>query len=92
MDASTCFGKFGRAPSRLIAEVGAIKIGLATSEDHYYMLLYQGGEDEFDPEDLICVGVALGRGFQNTQELRPDKEKWKESVLKNLIEWRRIKF
>jgi hypothetical protein len=48
-------------------------IGLTKAEDHYYVLLNQGDEDGFDPEELICVGTALGSGFQNTQELHVKK-------------------
>jgi hypothetical protein len=52
--------------------------------------LDQEDEAEFDSEELMCVGAALGRGFQKTQDLHvnrykesmkgPDKDKWKESV------------
>jgi hypothetical protein len=83
-----------RAPSRLIAELGASDIGLTKAEENYYAFLDQGGgvEAEFDPEELICVGAALGGGFQNTQELHvkkyknamkgPDKDKWEKYVFK----------
>jgi hypothetical protein len=62
-----------RAPSRLIAEVGAGVIGLTKAEENYYALLDQGDEAEFDPEELICIGAALGEGFENTQELHVRK-------------------
>jgi hypothetical protein len=91
-DVTTCYGQSVRAPSRLIAEVGASALGLTKAEENYYALLDQGDEAEFDPEELICVGAALGGGFKNTQELHvkkykeamqgPDKDKWKESLFK----------
>jgi hypothetical protein len=62
-----------RAPSRLIAEVGASALGLTKAEENYYAFLDQGGEAKFDPEELICIGAALGGGFQNTQELHVKK-------------------
>jgi hypothetical protein len=50
----------------------------------------RGGEAEFDPEELICIGAAIGGGFQNTQELHvkkykeamkgPEKDKWENAV------------
>jgi hypothetical protein len=40
-------GRSVRAPSRLIAEVGASDLGLTKSEEIYYALLDQGGEAEF---------------------------------------------
>jgi hypothetical protein len=71
---------------RLIAEVGASALGLTKAEENYYVLLDQGGEAEFDPEELIYVGAVLGGGFENTQESHvkkykesmkgPDKQKW----------------
>jgi hypothetical protein len=64
-----------RAPSRLIAEVGTSALGLTKAEENYYALLDQGGEAEFDPEELICIGAALGGGFENTQELHVKKYK-----------------
>jgi hypothetical protein len=70
--------------------VGASALGLTKAEENYYALLDQGDEAEFDPEDLICIGAALGGGFQNTQELHvkkykeamkgPDKDKWENAV------------
>jgi hypothetical protein len=60
------------------------------SGKNYYALLDQGDEAEFDPEELICIGAALGGGFENTQELHvkkykeamkgPDKEKWENVI------------
>jgi hypothetical protein len=89
-DVTTRSGRSVRAPSRLITEVGASALGLTKAEENYYALLDQGGEAEFDPEELICIGAALGRGFQNTQELHvknykeamkgPDKDKWEDAV------------
>jgi hypothetical protein len=66
--------------------VGASALRLTKSEENYYALLDQGGEAEFDTEELICIVAAIGGGFQNTQELHvkkykeamkgPDKDKW----------------
>jgi hypothetical protein len=68
---------------------GESALALKKSEGNYYALLDQGDEAEFDPEELICVGAALGGGFQNTQELHVkkykdamqgrDKDKWDEA-------------
>jgi hypothetical protein len=79
-----------RAHSRLIAEVGASALDLTKAEENYYALLDEGDEAEFDPEELICIGAALGGGFQNTQELHvkkykeamkgPEKDKWENAV------------
>jgi hypothetical protein len=90
----------------LIAEVGASALGLSKSEENYYALLDQGGEAEFDPEELICIGAALEGGFENTQELHvekykeaikgPDKQKWENAVFeehKRLVKnqvWRAV--
>jgi hypothetical protein len=70
--------------------VGASALGLTKAEENYYALLDQGGEADFDPEELICIGAALGGGFENTQELHvkkykeamqgPDKQKWENAV------------
>jgi hypothetical protein len=70
--------------------VGASALGLTKAEENYYALLDQGGEVEFDPEELICIGAALGGGFENTQELHvkkykeamkgPGKQKWENAV------------
>jgi hypothetical protein len=72
-DVTTRSGRSVRAPSRLIAEVGASALGLTKAEENYYALLDQGGEAEFDPEELICIGAALGGRFENTQELHVNK-------------------
>jgi hypothetical protein len=71
--------------------VGASALGLTKAEENYYALLDQGDEAEFDPEELICIGAALGGGFENTQELHikkykeamkePDKQKWENAIL-----------
>jgi hypothetical protein len=76
--------------------VGASAICLTKAEDKY-CVLYQGYEAKSDPEELICVGAALGGGFPNTQELHvkkykeatkgPGKEEWEEAVFNNMIEW-----
>jgi hypothetical protein len=89
-DVTTRSGRSVRAPSRLIAEVGASALGLTKAEENDYALLDQGDEAEFDPEELICIGDALGGGFENTQELHvkkykeamkgPDKQKWENAV------------
>jgi hypothetical protein len=55
-----CSGQSIRAPSRLIADVGASALGPTKAEENYYALLGQGDEAEFDPEELICIGAALG--------------------------------
>jgi hypothetical protein len=55
--------------------VGASALGLTKAEENYYAPLDQGDEAEFDPEELICIGTALGGGFQNTQELHVKKYK-----------------
>jgi hypothetical protein len=62
-DVTTRSGRSVGAPSRLIAEVGASALGITKAEEKYYALLDQGGEAEFDPEELICIGAALGGGF-----------------------------
>jgi hypothetical protein len=87
---TTRSGRSARAPSRLSAEVGASALGLTKAEENHYALLDQGGEAEFDREELICIVAELGGGFQNTQELHvkkykeamkgSDKDKWKNSV------------
>jgi hypothetical protein len=71
--------------------VGESALGLTKSEKNYFAILDQGDEAEFDPDELICIGAALGGGFQNTQELHvkkykdamkgPDKDKWENDVL-----------
>jgi hypothetical protein len=43
-DVTTRSGRSVRAPSRLIAEVGASALGLTKAEENYYALLDQGGE------------------------------------------------
>jgi hypothetical protein len=40
--------------------VGASALGFTKAEENYYALLDQGDEAEFDPEELICIGAALG--------------------------------
>jgi hypothetical protein len=70
--------------------VGASALGLTKAEDNYYALLDQGDEAEFDPEELICIGAALGGEFENTQEPHvkkykeamkgPEKQKWENAV------------
>jgi hypothetical protein len=70
--------------------VAASALGLTKAEENYYPLLDQGGEAEFDPEELICIGEALVGGFQNTQKLHakkykeaikgPDKHNWENVV------------
>jgi hypothetical protein len=72
-DVTTRSGRSVRAPSRLIAEVGASALGLTKTEEHYYALLNQGGEAEFDPEELIYIGAALGGGFKNTRQIQVGK-------------------
>jgi hypothetical protein len=62
-DVTTRSGRSVRAPSRLTAEVGASALGLTKAEENYYALLDQGDEAEFDPEELVCIGAALGGGF-----------------------------
>jgi hypothetical protein len=94
---TTRLGHSVRAPLHLIAEVGASAIGLIKAEENYYALLDQGGEEKFDPEELICIGAALGGGFPNTQEPHvkkykdalkgTDKDKWEMLYLKNMKEW-----
>jgi hypothetical protein len=81
----------------LIAEVGSSALELTTAEATYYVFLDQEDEYEFDPDELICIGAALGGGFQNTQELHV--KKYKEAMkdqtktsgkipsLKSMIEW-----
>jgi hypothetical protein len=72
-DVTTRSGRSVRALLRLIAELGARALGITKAEEHYYALLDQGGEAEFDPEELICIGAALVGGFQNIQELHVKK-------------------
>jgi hypothetical protein len=74
-DVTTPSGRSVRALSRLIAEVGVSALVLTKAEENYYALLDQGGEAEFYREKLICIGAALGGGFQNTQELPVKKYK-----------------
>jgi hypothetical protein len=62
-DVITRSGRSVRATSRLIAEVGASSLRLAKLKENYYALLDQGGEAEFDPEELIYIGAALGGRF-----------------------------
>jgi hypothetical protein len=62
-DVTTQSGRSVRAHSRLIAEGGAGVLGLTKAEENYYALLDQGGEAEFDTEELICIGAAIGGGF-----------------------------
>jgi hypothetical protein len=59
-DVTTRSGRSVRAPSRLIAEVGTSALGLTKAEENYYALLDQGGKAKLDPEELICIGAALG--------------------------------
>jgi hypothetical protein len=71
--------------------IGGSLISLTKAEENKYLLLDQGDEAEFDPEEIISVEAALGGFFQNTQELQvntykeatkgPDKEKWEEAAL-----------
>jgi hypothetical protein len=87
---TTRSGRSVRAPSCLIAEVGASELGVSKAEENEYALLDQGDEAEFDPDELICIGAAFGEGFQNTQELHvkeykeakngPDKDKLENAV------------
>jgi hypothetical protein len=86
----------------LIAEVGASTIGLTKAEEKYDALLDQGDEAEFDPEELIYVGDALGGGVKlvknflpiNTKRSRRGliKTSGKKLSLNNMIGWRRTKF
>jgi hypothetical protein len=83
-------GRSVRVPLQLIAELGASALGLTKAEENFYALLDQGGKAEFDPEELICIGAALGGGFENTQELPvkkykeatkgPERKKWENVV------------
>jgi hypothetical protein len=87
-DVTTRSGRSVRASWRLITEMGASALGLTKSEENYYALLDQGDEAEFDPEELICIGAALGGRLEHTQELHvkkykeamqgPVKQKWEK--------------
>jgi hypothetical protein len=56
---TTRSGRSIRVPSCLIAELWASALGLTKAEENYYALLDQGGEAEFDPEELICIGASI---------------------------------
>jgi hypothetical protein len=56
-------------------EIGGSSLGLTKAEENNYLLSDQGDESEFDPEELMSVGDALGGISQNTQELHVNKYK-----------------
>jgi hypothetical protein len=57
---------------------------------NYYAILQQQAEEEFEPQEIACVGAGLGGGFMNTTKLHvmkhneamagPDKVKWEADV------------
>jgi hypothetical protein len=91
-------GQTIRAPSRLIQEIGAVaaegamavanyEIALTNAELNYYQVMMELGEH---PGELACVGVGLGGGFDNTNELHvmkygkamatDDRKGWEKST------------
>ncbi|MGH7955289.1 MAG: reverse transcriptase domain-containing protein [Gloeomargaritales cyanobacterium] len=87
---TTRSGRAVRIPRRYVQEIGANAIGLTTAEQNYYAIFQNQEEEEFDPQEIACVGAGLGGGFMNTQELHvmkyseamkgPDKDKWEKAV------------
>ena len=82
---TTRSGRTVQIPKRY-EDVGATALGLTAFETNYYAILQQQAEEEFEPQEIACVGAGLGRGFENTTELHvikyneamagPDKVKW----------------
>jgi hypothetical protein len=63
---------------------------LTALEINYNAILQQQAEEEFEPQEIACVGAGLGGGFENTTELHvmtyneamagPDKLKWEAAA------------
>jgi hypothetical protein len=70
----TSSGRTVRAPSRLIAEIGA----LSREEERLYEAFDALG---FEKAEIACVGAGIGGGFQDTSELRVMK--YKEAMASN---------